>query len=403
MDLQPGKLKIVVFILIWTSLISLMNIENTIAQEGAGTAGTFLRMGAGARAMAMGGAFTGIANDPSATYWNPAGLEQIRNLRFEFMYMNMPFDRQFNFVSGVIPVKNLFTLGVSWRAFRINGIEGRNTNSAEPDYTFGNNQNAICVSIGKSIGSLLSVGGSVKIIKNDIEDISATGIGLDAALLLHPVEQVKLGLLVQDIGTDFRWNGGYTEAVPITLKFGISWRVYNGVILAADVSKTSGLKPVMHFGGELRLANSIPVRVGVNNNQISGGAGFILPFSDHSLEINYGYANDEVFSDAIHRVSLVFSFGSNSSRLRKRGRARNSGSVLSEIKADSRNAKNMIVVNTKVLNVRSGPGKQFGKVDQIQMGEKYEVFDKKGDWRKIKMKNGKMGWIHNDFVKIVRM
>ena len=30
----------------------------------------------GARAMALGGAFTGVANDPSAVYWNGAGISQ---------------------------------------------------------------------------------------------------------------------------------------------------------------------------------------------------------------------------------------------------------------------------------------------------------------------------------------
>jgi long-chain fatty acid transport protein len=38
----------------------------------------------GARAMALGGAFTGLANDPSAVYFNPAGLTQLKGTRFYF-------------------------------------------------------------------------------------------------------------------------------------------------------------------------------------------------------------------------------------------------------------------------------------------------------------------------------
>jgi hypothetical protein len=45
-------------------------------QEGTTTA-TFLRMGQGARSEGMGGAFTAVADDAYATYWNPAGLAQI--------------------------------------------------------------------------------------------------------------------------------------------------------------------------------------------------------------------------------------------------------------------------------------------------------------------------------------
>lgn len=36
----------------------------------------------GARAMAMGGAFTGLANDPSAIYFNPAGITQLKGTNF---------------------------------------------------------------------------------------------------------------------------------------------------------------------------------------------------------------------------------------------------------------------------------------------------------------------------------
>jgi hypothetical protein len=39
--------------------------------------GSDLGMGIGARAMSMGGAFTAIADDATAVFWNPAGLAQL--------------------------------------------------------------------------------------------------------------------------------------------------------------------------------------------------------------------------------------------------------------------------------------------------------------------------------------
>ena len=38
------------------------------------TAGKFLSIPVGARALGMGGAFVAVANDVSAMYWNPAGI-----------------------------------------------------------------------------------------------------------------------------------------------------------------------------------------------------------------------------------------------------------------------------------------------------------------------------------------
>jgi hypothetical protein len=43
--------------------------------------GSDLGMGIGARAMSLGGAFVSVADDPTAVYWNPAGLTAISGLQ----------------------------------------------------------------------------------------------------------------------------------------------------------------------------------------------------------------------------------------------------------------------------------------------------------------------------------
>ena len=53
--------------------------------------GSDLGMGVGARAIGMGGAFVAIADDPSATFWNPAGLTDIEGSQF-FLSADLPDD-----------------------------------------------------------------------------------------------------------------------------------------------------------------------------------------------------------------------------------------------------------------------------------------------------------------------
>ena len=43
-------------------------------------------IGVGARAMGMSGAFTAVADDASAAYWNPAGLAQLESLEIQGMF-----------------------------------------------------------------------------------------------------------------------------------------------------------------------------------------------------------------------------------------------------------------------------------------------------------------------------
>ncbi|MFQ5825254.1 MAG: PorV/PorQ family protein [bacterium] len=385
---------------------SFILFEETLAQESVGAAGTFLRLGVGARALGMGGAFVGIADDPSATFWNPAGLYQIRNYQFEFMYMNMPFDRMFNFFSTVIPVKRFITVGVSWIGLRVDNLEGRNFNSAEPDYFFTNSQNAFFLSFGKSLSPLLSMGGSVKIIHTTLDNNNATGLGFDGSLLLRPIDQLSLGMVIQDIGTDIRWNGGFTEGVPITLRFGAAWRVYKNILISAEVQKTSRVSPEIHIGGEVRLLETVPIRIGLNDRQITGGAGLVLPFANHTLAFNYGYSNDKLVNDAVHRVSVIFSFGNKSSR--KKIGENKPLDVWDSEKTEKNKVKNFdkgkfrVIVKAKVLNVRSGPGRKYRKIAQILKDQKFEAFERKGNWRRIKLTNGKMGWVHEKYVERIK-
>jgi outer membrane protein OmpA-like peptidoglycan-associated protein len=64
----------------WISLFALASAQTV---GGAGTtSANFLKIGMGSRAAAMGDAFVAVSNDPSAIFWNPAGLDLTHGLAF---------------------------------------------------------------------------------------------------------------------------------------------------------------------------------------------------------------------------------------------------------------------------------------------------------------------------------
>ena len=86
--------------------------ETDVNRRGS-TAGAMLEIGVGARAEALGGAFVAIAEDPSALYWNPAGITKIKSLSLQITKTNWFIDTYFNVMDLVIPIpSSRSTLGL---------------------------------------------------------------------------------------------------------------------------------------------------------------------------------------------------------------------------------------------------------------------------------------------------
>src|SRR5258706_16240847 len=69
--------------------------------------GQFLKIGVGARAAAMGGAFVGVADDASSRFWNAAGIARIDPEKSELSlnHANCPAEMSFDQVGYVFYAK----------------------------------------------------------------------------------------------------------------------------------------------------------------------------------------------------------------------------------------------------------------------------------------------------------
>jgi len=79
-----------------------------LGEQRAGTSsGTFLKIGVGARAVGLGESFVAVANDPSAIYWNPAGLASVQRQEVAFSHVSWPGDVNYEHVAWVVPARRL--------------------------------------------------------------------------------------------------------------------------------------------------------------------------------------------------------------------------------------------------------------------------------------------------------
>ena len=79
----------------------------------AGTvAAPFLKIGVGARAVALGGNYVGLANDASALYWNPAGITNLDKISFSATHTKWFAGITHNAVMFALPIDDNSAFGI---------------------------------------------------------------------------------------------------------------------------------------------------------------------------------------------------------------------------------------------------------------------------------------------------
>lgn len=300
-----------VFIIIsLASLVLLIPLSaHSIGKEG-GYAGAYLRIGAGARPLGMGGAFTALSDDATACYWNAAGLGQIEDSQLSLMYSLMSMDRMLNLATYAQPLGRLGSFGVSWLNYGVRDIDGRDI-TGNPTGNFSNSENAFSVSFGKGLSTVLFIGGSFKFLYHKLASQQATGYGFDVGGMLKVGENIRIGGTIQNIATKIKWDteSKIEEEFPTVTRFGISIAPKKTPIkISADIEKNAKQDARYHIGAEYWIIPSIAARVGYDKNHITAGGSAIVPISLVNIQLDYAFAPDILQQWPTHRMSMSIKF-----------------------------------------------------------------------------------------------
>ncbi len=263
------------------------------------------RTGVSARALAMGSAYTAVADDASAGYWNPAGLTGVEKFSLTTMLSdNMRYDRQYMYAGLAY---NFGTAG--WAAFNwvnagIDEIKGA-TGSGLDGRTFSADDHGFLFSYGNKLSNL-HVGATLKVAYQKVDNYSSTGVGFDAGVKFLLSDNVHLGLVARDLGTKV----GRTS-VPVSWRAGVAAMAFGGFTFAADVQKVQHRDNVtLYLGSEYdyEFADDYfgAIRGGVSDGDFSIGAGLTVA---KRYSIDYAYVTEtENFLGENHRLSLSIAF-----------------------------------------------------------------------------------------------
>ncbi len=191
-------------------LALLLSATQSLSQNKVGTtAAPFLGIGPGPRAIGMGGAFTAVADDPSALYWNPAGISRTGKTEILVEHTSYLLGTGYNYLAAVLAIDQDNAVGVSVSNLAYGSEEV--TTVDYPDGTgeqWSANDWAIGITYSRNLTTDFSIAGTVKMIVQKIWRETATGYALDAGLLyVTPFNDLKIGMNVSNFGTDMQLSG----------------------------------------------------------------------------------------------------------------------------------------------------------------------------------------------------
>jgi len=315
-------------------------VASPVFAAGAKYAGEFLATGIGARPLGMGGAFVSIADDASASYWNPAGMIFVQRRELVMMHSER-FGDLVNYDAGSYVQQlgrdnenrtafgfSFLRVGVEEIPYTRMTVDAAGVERVTVDREVSEADWGFLLSYAKLMNPTLALGGNVKVIRKSVGDDSALGFGFDVGALYRPWRRLSLGVNIQDATTTFLiWNSE-TESILPTAKLGISYpflfpSIKGKLTLAVAMdTRFEGRKSAtaywigdasadMRFGLEYWYDNLVAVRIGAEQyDEIDqmAGAGLRLPFSGKTLGLDYAFLMNGHDLDDTHRVSGSFYF-----------------------------------------------------------------------------------------------
>ncbi|HEX7077649.1 MAG TPA: PorV/PorQ family protein [Candidatus Eisenbacteria bacterium] len=272
--------------------------------ENGGAPGSWLSQYVTARTLGLGGAFVGAADDAAGVVWNPAGLAQLVPNEVRFETARLFEDTSINAVNFAVPGNKLPSFGLSVVSLS-SGQFDRTNELNDPLGTFSEGETAYIFSMARSLNPRFALGANVKLVRQQVEDFSGTGVGFDLGAITNVTPTIRIGASVLNLGGPNLTLRDTQEKYPIEFRGGFSAMVLQGRgLITAEVDQASGPGTRFRGGSEYWVQPAFALRVGLDDQSPAGGMSY--RFAGH-YQFDYGVLDHPL--GLTHRVGLTYRFG----------------------------------------------------------------------------------------------
>ncbi len=272
----------------------------------------FLEVPATARAAALGGAYSAVAEGAEAAFWNPAGLALGSGTQLSATHVESFVGLKHDQVAFAGRMWGGGLAG-SVRAMYSQPIEERDE-IGELIGSFGSHDLEFQAAYGRALGTRARIGFGAQMVRERIASEAATTWSGSAGFSCEPalLRGARLALVAEHLGPSANYvidgQRGADVGLPMAAQGGIAWNrpLQRGLVLGTslDTRFTRGRQGIAALGGELRsdvgAALRLGWRFGDDIANVSAGLGWVLG----GASVDYAWVPSKLDLGDTHRFTL---------------------------------------------------------------------------------------------------
>jgi len=312
----------------------LAQVSEAQFNKGGRTAFQFVKIGVGARQVAMGEACISFVRDINGVFWNPAALTGVATAEASFSYSSWFADLNYMAGAAGYRVGDYGVVAVHYASLNFGSIPEAlvtapsGSADTRTGKEFGGGDLMLGVSFSREFTDQLSIGFTVKWLEEELFTYDADLFAFDVGTLYDlRFKGIRLGMSAQNLAGSVKFmrrtdrEEGYD--IPLIFRIGTSIDLVSpgdsffsggedhGLTLSIDALHTNDYGERMHLGAEYRFSDLLSVRGGYRINyeegQMSFGLGVHRRISGLDLQLDYAYVSFQ-YLESPHRVTLSMRF-----------------------------------------------------------------------------------------------
>lgn len=295
-------------------------------QRAGTSSATFLKIGIGARGVALGGAYSALVNDASALYWNPAAISFLdRNSEVFLNHISYVVDIQYNYGCVTHRFGN-HVIGLSAGLLSTDDMKIRDEYHPEGTGEYFKYTDAVFgLTYSTQLTNRFSFGLTGKYVQENADiELGRTFLVDLGTLYDTQYKGIKIAVVVSNFGPNLRPDGTYYDeaaeeetdfkdfAPPTIFKLGFSFEPYktenSNLNLGLELYHPVDAEEKLLVGAEYSLWDMLFLRGGYRFNEdtqnFTAGMGGKMDFYGKRIKLDYALQNFADF-DYVHQFSVI--------------------------------------------------------------------------------------------------